>query len=71
MEMLQVYPWPGNIGELENEISRAAALAEAGLPIQSYHFSPEVTQGESLIQDALLERRNYKELVDSFQQRLV
>jgi two-component system response regulator HupR/HoxA len=33
LALLQAYPFPGNVRELENEIERAVALAEEGLPV--------------------------------------
>jgi transcriptional regulator with PAS, ATPase and Fis domain len=70
-EMLQSYSWPGNVRELENEINRAAAFVEEGLKIQMYHFSPEVTQGESLIAEVLSKPFGYTEAVDQFRRRLI
>jgi len=70
-EMLQSYPWPGNVRELGNEVHRACALVEAGARIQSYHFSSQVTRGESLIQNIISEKVSYSESLDRFRQRLV
>jgi len=39
MALLQAYPFPGNVRELENEIERAVALAEDGRPIRPEHLS--------------------------------
>jgi transcriptional regulator with PAS, ATPase and Fis domain len=39
MALLQAYPFPGNVRELENEIERAVALAEDGRPIGPEHLS--------------------------------
>jgi transcriptional regulator with PAS, ATPase and Fis domain len=39
MALLQAYPFPGNVRELENEIERAVALAEDGRPIETRHLS--------------------------------
>ena len=39
MALLQAYPFPGNVRELENEIERAVALAEDGRPIAPEHLS--------------------------------
>jgi transcriptional regulator with GAF, ATPase, and Fis domain len=37
--LLQAYRWPGNVRELENEVQRALALAEPGVPLGVRHFS--------------------------------
>jgi len=71
IEMLQSYSWPGNVRELRNVIHRAAALAEEGKQIQTYHFHPDITQGESLIQDIISERVGYSKSLDQFRRRLV
>ncbi len=71
IEMLQEYPWPGNIRELENEIQRAMLLVEEGLPLQAYHFSPHITQTELLIQDITAESLGLQESVDRFRRRLI
>jgi DNA-binding NtrC family response regulator/ligand-binding sensor domain-containing protein len=71
LEMLQSYPWPGNVRELRNTVRRAAALAEQGEQIQTYHFPPEITQGESLIQEIMSERLGLSSAVESLQRRLV
>ncbi len=43
--LLQAYPFPGNVRELENEIERAVALAEAGRPIAPEHLSDRMRDG--------------------------
>ena len=42
MALLQAYPFPGNVRELENEIERAVALADAGQPIRPEHLSARI-----------------------------
>lgn len=69
--MLQSHAWPGNIRELEHEIYQAAALVEEGLHIQTYHFSSQITRGESLMQEVLSERPGWKAAMDSLQRRLI
>jgi DNA-binding NtrC family response regulator/ligand-binding sensor domain-containing protein len=71
LDMLLSYPWPGNVRELEHEVYRAVALAEEGSRIQTYHFSPKVTRGESLIQEVLSDQVSYRELVDRFRRRVI
>jgi DNA-binding NtrC family response regulator/ligand-binding sensor domain-containing protein len=70
-EMLQSYPWPGNVRELRNEVHRACALVEEGARIQSYHFSSQVTRGESLIQNIISEKLSYSDSLELFRRRLV
>ena len=57
--------------ELRNEIHRACVLAEAGSPIQVYHFSSQITQRESSVQEALSEHLSYSESLDQLRRRLV
>ena len=71
LEMLQSYPWPGNVRELRNMVRRAAALAEQDEQIQTYHFPPEITQGESLIQEIMSKQEGLSAAVESLQRRLV
>ena len=70
-QMLQGYPWPGNVRELRNEIHRACALMEEGARIESYHFSSQITRGESLIKDIISEKVSYSESMERFRRRLV
>jgi transcriptional regulator with GAF, ATPase, and Fis domain len=70
-EMLQSYSWPGNVRELRNVVRRAAALAEEGEQIQTYHFPSQITQGESLIQEILSERIGLSASLERLQRRLV
>lgn len=42
--VLQVYDWPGNIRQLQNELVRAAAFCDGGM-IQPKDLSPEVQAG--------------------------
>jgi len=70
-EMLQSYTWPGNVRELRNVIQRAAALAEEGAYIQTYHFPPQITHGESLIQEVLSQQENYTDSVIRFRRRFI
>ena len=69
--MLQQYHWPGNIRELENEISRAVAFVEEGLRLQPHHFSPQIARGESLLREVQADSLGLREAVELFQRRLV
>ena len=71
IDMLVGYQWPGNVRELENEINRACALAQAGSAIQSYHFTPNITHGESLAQEIISKRMDYNESLKQFRRRLI
>ena len=61
MALLQAYPFPGNVRELENEIERAVALAEDGRPIGPEHLSDrmraDVRESSSRSSRALHRRR--------------
>ncbi len=70
-EMLQSYSWPGNVRELRNVIRRAAALAEEGKQIQTYHFPPDITQGESLVQEIMSEQIGLSASVEGLKRRMV
>ncbi len=70
-EMLSSHSWPGNVRELRNEIRRATAFVEEGLPVQTYHFSSHITGGESLIQEILSERFGLSGAVTRLQRRLI
>jgi DNA-binding NtrC family response regulator len=63
------------VRELRNVIRAAATLAEEGGQIQVYHFPPEITQGESLIEEAMKaigrKTTRYRELVDRFERRCI
>jgi len=69
-DMLQSYSWPGNVRELRNESHRACALAEPGSQVQTYHFSSQITRGESLVREIMSERVSYRESLNRFGRRL-
>jgi transcriptional regulator with GAF, ATPase, and Fis domain len=70
-EMLQSYSWPGNVRELRNVVRRAAALAEEGEQIQTYHFPAQITKGESLIKEILSEQTELSAAVENLQKRMI
>ena len=39
MVHLELYPWPGNIRQLSNEINRMVAMADADMPLTLSHLS--------------------------------
>jgi len=71
LEALKNYPWPGNVRELGNVIRRAAALAEEGKQLQTYHFPLQATQEESLIQEIVSKQTNLSASVERLQRRLI
>ncbi len=71
MGMLTSYPWPGNIRELRNEIHRACVLAGDGSRVQVYHFSTQITRGESLIQEVLSEQLGLSASLKRLQRRMI
>ncbi len=71
LDLLSSYAWPGNIRKLENEIHRAVALAEEGMRLETYHFSPELTHGESLMQEVISEGSGLRAAMKQFQRRYV
>ncbi|MFC1712926.1 two-component regulator propeller domain-containing protein [Candidatus Poribacteria bacterium] len=71
MDMLQRCPWPGNVRELRNEIHQAYVIAEAETPIQVYHFSPQVTHKESLMQEVLSEQLGLSASLKRLQIRMI
>jgi two-component system, NtrC family, response regulator HupR/HoxA len=48
LRLLRAYPFPGNVRELENEIERAVALADAGQPIGPEHLSDRIRQSPAV-----------------------
>lgn len=57
LAMLEVYPFPGNIRELENELERALILADPGGPIEPAHFSERMREWAGLTGQAEVRRR--------------
>jgi DNA-binding NtrC family response regulator len=42
MEYLVLYAWPGNVRQLQSEVRRLAALAEAGAVLMPEHLHPDI-----------------------------
>jgi len=68
MDLLVSYPWPGNVRQLENELKRAAILAEAG-EVRPEHLSPEVRYRTDLEGGAPLPGGSLPEKVKALQVR--
>jgi two-component system NtrC family response regulator len=65
MELLEAYAWPGNIRQLEREMSRAALFLENGELLESSHLQQAIRQAEpaeALSLKARLERVERREI---------
>jgi two-component system response regulator HupR/HoxA len=49
LQLLQTYPWPGNVREMENELERAVALADTGRPLGPAHLSERIAAGAGAV----------------------
>jgi two-component system response regulator HupR/HoxA len=49
LQLLQTYPWPGNVREMENELERAVALADTGRPLGPAHLSERISAGAGAV----------------------
>jgi two-component system, NtrC family, response regulator HupR/HoxA len=49
LQLLQTYPWPGNVREMENELERAVALADNGRPLGPVHLSERIAAGAGTV----------------------
>jgi two-component system response regulator HupR/HoxA len=67
MRLLQTYPFPGNVRELENEIERAVALAETGRPIGPEHLSERIRSGA----DRVLPPQTLNEAIEQLKRRMI
>jgi two-component system, NtrC family, response regulator HupR/HoxA len=67
MRLLQTYPFPGNVRELENEIERAVALAETGRPIGPEHLSERIRNGA----DRVLPPQTLNEAIEQLKRRMI
>jgi DNA-binding NtrC family response regulator len=54
LEILQAYPWPGNVRQLKNAVERMAVLAE-GSALEPEHLPPEIRGGGGRGVEDLLE----------------
>ncbi len=71
LHILTAAPWPGNIRELENEIERAATLADEGVMITSEHLSPRFQRAGTLIRDEGEKDAGLKQRVESLEISLI
>lgn len=56
LELLQAYPWPGNIRELQTEVRRAVLLCPNGESLGNEHFALQTTKAVQVCDDAGDER---------------
>jgi len=80
MKTLELYDWPGNVRQLENEIERAVTLVDDGSFIRSSDFSDEVRRyienqktisilsGHKTLKEAMeeLERKMIQDAMEAF-----
>ena len=69
LECLNAYSYPGNVRELRNEIERAVAVAENGLPLQVKHLSDKLKSHLSPSSPGLCQ--NFKERVHALERTLI
>ena len=70
-EVLKSYTWPGNVRELGHAVSRAVVLADEGKQIQIHHFSSDITQRGSLIQESITEEMGLSAILKRVQRRVI
>ena len=71
MGLLADYPFTGNIRELENEIERAIAMAEAGKPIQVSHLSEKITKKLETDHPSVNVQGTLKQMVEALEKSLL
>ncbi len=69
---LQAHHWPGNIRELENELTRACAMAD-GEEIEAHHFSDLISTSQPMSAENISESQDLhlKTLVEELEQSLI
>ena len=71
MALLQAYPFPGNVRELENEIERAVALAEDGRPIGPEHLSDRMRADGMRAARGMSRPGTLAEAIEQLKQRMI
>ena len=56
MDLLEAFPWPGNIRQLEREMARASLFLEKGELLESSHLQADIRQTEPAQATGLKER---------------
>jgi len=67
LQLLQTYPWPGNVREMENELERAVALADTGRPLGPVHLSERIAAGAGAVATV----RTLNEAVEALKRRMI
>ena len=67
LQLLQSYPWPGNVREMENELERAVALADTGRPLGPVHLSERIAAGAGVGATV----RTLNEAVEALKRRMI
>jgi len=71
LRCLSMYPFPGNVRELQNEIERAVAMTEDGKHIETEHLSDKVLSKECATQFQAPLQGSLKETVEALEKRMV
>jgi Nif-specific regulatory protein len=73
MKTLELYDWPGNVRQLENEIERAVTLVEDGAFIKPNDFSEEVYRyaDHSQTLDMLSGKRSLKDAIEELERKMI
>jgi transcriptional regulator with PAS, ATPase and Fis domain len=67
LELMQVYDWPGNIRELQNEVQRLMIQIDAGGFVTPDLLSPQVRQVGGVIDRARPAKGTLKEMMDQLE----
>lgn len=71
LRCLSMYPFPGNVRELQNEIERAVAMTEDGKYIGKEHLSEKVHTKECATQFQAVLHGTLKETVEALEKKIV
>jgi transcriptional regulator with PAS, ATPase and Fis domain len=73
MKSLELYDWPGNVRQLENEIERAVTLVEPGAFIKADDFSEEVYRyaEHNKTLNMLSGRKTLKDAIEELEKQMI
>lgn len=69
LSALQLYGWPGNVRQLENELRRASVLADGCITLE--HLSPAVMSLDAALPASAPSSLNLKQQVDALESQLI